>query len=694
MEYEVGNKRNIAVVGHHGSGKTSLIEAILYHTGATERLGRVDDGSSNADYLDEEKSRKHTLSSKVFTCNYKKVEIQLIDTPGYSDFVGDIKGALHAADGVVLVINSQNGVEVETEKIWEYIEDLEVPRIVVVNRMDHEHANFNSCLEALEGLGAKVCPVRLPFGKQEEFRGVIDLVADKVLLSDDKGGVKSTEEIPAEMRDEVEEYRQKMIEAAVMSDEELMERYLSDEALSIEEISKGLHDGALTGQSMPVLVTSALNMIGISSLLEGIIGFIPTPLDRKTFHAIKRDSSEKIDLPLKAEGPGLAFVFKSLIDPFVGKISFLRVLRGSFKGDSEWFNQTKGVKLRVGHILQINGKKQVAKSEAAAGDIFALTKVDNLETNDTVSMVDEGILISPTTYPQPPVYASLKTQDKNDEDKLGNALPKLISGDPTIHLERNMETKEIVVSAAGQMQVDILVEKLKKQANIQVELETPRVAYRESISVIGEGSYRHKKQSGGRGQFGEVHLRLKPLERGAHYEFVNSIFGGAIPTKFVPAVEKGIHDAMERGIVAGFPVVDVLAEVFDGKYHDVDSSEMAFKTASSMCFRKVAREKCKPILLEPVMNVKVMVPEAYMGDVMGDLNSRRGRVQGMDSLNGKQQINAQVPLAEMYSYAIDLRSITQGRGVFEMVFSHYDTVPNEIMQKIIADSKMEEGDEE
>ncbi|MBZ0258873.1 elongation factor G, partial [bacterium] len=430
------------------------------------------------------------------------------------------------------------------------------------------------------------------------------------------------------------------------------------------------------------------------SLMDGLVNYIPTPLDRKTFHAVKKGSDEVIEEDVQEDGPGIGFIFKSLVDPFVGKISFLRVMSGTLKGDGELFNRSKGSKDRVGHILEVNGKKHTSIPSASTGDIVAIAKIESFETNDTISTEAGDLLVAPTTYPQPQVHQALHVADKNDEDKVGGLIPKLISGDPTIKAGRDQETGETVISAAGQMQIDLLIERLKTQSKISVELKTPKVAYRETIGGQGEGSYRHKKQSGGRGQFGEVHLRLKPLERGKQYEFVNSIFGGSIPTKFVPAVEKGIADAMERGIVAGYPVVDVCAEVFDGKYHDVDSSEMAFKMASSMCFRQVAREKCKPVLLEPVMSVEVIIPDDYMGDVMGDLNTRRGRVLGMEPFKGRQIIKANVPLSEMFTYSIDLRSITQGRGSFEMKLSHYDPVPNEVAQKIIAESTMEELDEE
>ena len=694
-EVEVGKKRNIAVVGHHGSGKTSLIEAILYFTGATDRLGRIDDGNTVADYLDEEKDKKHTLTSKLLQCEYRGHVLNIIDTPGYSDFVGDIKGALRAADGVLLVINAQNGVEVEAEKMWEYIQEYNIPCCAVVNRMDKERADFAACLQSLEDLGAQVCPVRLPMGKEDSFSGVIDLVTDKLETFDDKGKVDKQQNIPDDIHDEVEEFRQKMMEAAVLTDEALMERYLSDEKVSNDEIRHGLADGALQGAIVPVFTTNAYKCVGIQSLLDGLINYIPTPIAAGKYQVIKKGEEEPKDVEMKESGPGVGFVFKSMIDPFAGKVSFIRIFSGELHSESEWYNLSKDDRYRVGHILAVNGKKHNSVNKAGVGDIVAVTKIEGFDTNDTLASVDGKELVVPTQYPQPPIHMAVKAADKNEEDKIGSALPKIIAGDPTIKVERSQETNETVISAAGNMQIELISQRLKNQFKLTVEMKIPKVAYRETITAKGEGRYRHKKQSGGRGQFGEVQMRLKPLERGKQYEFINSIFGGAIPGKFVPAVEKGIAEAMTRGIVAGYPVVDVSVELFDGQYHDVDSSEMAFKIASSMCFRQVARENCKPVLLEPIMSVNVVIPESYMGDVMGDLNSRRGRVLGMDSVGGgKQVIKANVPLAEMYTYSIDLRSITQGRGSFEMEFSNYEQVPHETAEKVIADSKMEDGEEE
>ncbi len=696
-EVEIGKKRNIAVVGQHGSGKTSLLEAMLYHTGQVDRLGRINDKNTFADYFEEEKDKQMTVTSKLIHITYNGVELNFIDTPGYTDFVGDIEGAIHAADGALLVINAQSGVEVETERIWKWLNDYDKPRSVVINQMDKERADFRMCLESLESaLGAKICPTRLPLGEGENFKGVIDLITDKVLYFNKKGGVEKSEDIPADIVDDVEEWHSKMIEAAVMNDEELMERYLNDEKLSYDEIRHGLHDGALSGDIVPIFVTNAYDCIGISTLLDGLVNYMPEPNAKPTYLGKKKDSDDPIRLEVSENGEAMGFVFKSMNDPYAGKVSFVRVFSGSFEPESEWVNRTKEKKERVGHILAISGKNHKSIAHARAGDIVAVSKIDSFDTNDTLSNTAGDTLVYPTEYPQAPIHMALHAKNKADEDKIGTSLPKIIAGDPTIKIERNPETHEIVLHGAGQLQLELIAQKLRKNYNLDVELKIPKVAYRETIIANGEGRYRHKKQSGGKGQFGEVQFRIKPLERGANFEFINRIFGGAIPSKFIPAVEKGVQEAMTRGIIAGYPVVDVSVEVFDGQYHDVDSSEMAFKIAASMCFRQVAREKCKPILLEPIMNVEVNVPESQMGDVMGDLNSRRGRVQGMEPIEGegRELIKAQVPLAEMYTYSIDLRSISRGRGMFTMEFSHYDPVPHDLQEKIVAESKLEDLEEE
>lgn len=691
---EIAKKRNVAVVGHHGAGKTTLIESILYHTGVIPKMGSVDSGSTFSDYHDDEIAAKHSISTKVMHCNYKGCEIALMDTPGYSDFVGDIRSAIHASDGVLLVLNAQSGVEVETIKIWEYLEEIDIPRLIVVNQMDKERADFKACIQSLkETLDAKVCPIRLPLGSGENFTGVIDLITDKVLKFDNKGGVAKEEDIPQEMHDEEHELRQMMIESAVMNDDALMERYLADERLSFDEIRHGLHDGVLKGDIVPILVSDAHACIGISSLLDGLVNYIPEPEERHTYTAYKKGTTEEYEEDIHEDGPGVGFVFKSIIDPYAGKLAYIHVVSGTFLPDTEWVNRNKDGKEKVHHILSVNGKQTKSVSSATVGDIIAVAKIDSFDTNDTVSTAEGDVLVAPTHFPQPLVYAAIHAKDKNEEDKLGNALHKLISGDSTITVERNTETNENVIRAAGQMQIDLLIKRLNDNYKLEVETTTPKVAYRETITKKGEGKYRHKKQSGGHGQFGEVHMRMEPLERGGDYEFVNNIFGGAIPTKFIPAVEKGVIEARETGVLAGYPVVDVKVDLFDGGYHDVDSSEMAFKIAAVKCFKQTALESCKPILLEPIMNVSVFVPESNMGDVMGDLSTRRGRVQGMEGETSKKTIKAQVPLAEMYSYSYGLRSLTSGLGTFEMEFSHYEQVPSNVAEKVIAEANFVDTDD-
>ncbi|MFH1743784.1 MAG: elongation factor G [bacterium] len=693
-EIPAEQKRNIVIVGHHGAGKTSLIESFLYNTGALDRRGSIGEGNTFSDYLDEERDKKITLSSKIIRCTYKGTHFTFIDTPGYSDFIGEILASIRVADGALLVINAESGVEVETEKIWEYLDKYNVPRVVVVNRMDKERADYDAALQALENdLGAKVVPVRFPVGKHTDFKAVIDVLSGKKQQFNEKGTVEREENLPDDLSDRYEEYHERLMDAAVETDEALMERYLEGETISHDDIRKGLQTAAMTGGAVPVFCTDAISGVGIGPLLEGLATLLPDPLQRATVTIIKGE--EKKSLEISEDGPGLGIVFKSLIDPFVGKMSFVRVFAGTLTSDVALYDLTKdGRHERISHLLAVNGKTHNNIAHARAGDIVALTKVDIFDAGDTVSSELGKWLIPPTEYPPHGVHLAVHGESKGDEDKIAGTIPKIVAGDRTIVFERNHETHESILSGMGELQLDLVAQRVKKAANLNVILSTPKVAYRETISVKGEGSYRHKKQSGGRGQFGEVHIRLSPLERGKEFEFEDSIFGGAIPSKFVPSVEKGIREAMGRGVIAGFPVVDVHVELFDGKYHDVDSSDMAFKIAGSMAFQQVIRERCKPILLEPIMNVVVRAPEAMMGDVMGDLNGRRGRVMGMDSERGKQTIRAQVPLAEMYRYPIELRSITRGRGSYVMEFSHYEQVPPDLAEKIIASSeKAKDGDE-
>lgn len=687
-------KRNVVLVGHHGSGKTSLIEAFLYNTGAVDRRGSINEGNTFADYLEEERSKQITITSKLIQCSYKGTLFTFIDTPGYSDFIGDILGAIRVADGALLVLNAESGVEVETEKIWEYLEQYKVPRVAVINRMDRERADYDATLKALEEeLGAKVVPVRVPAGKQADFKAVVDILGGKKQLFNQKGTVEREENIPDDLVDQFEEYHERLMDAAVETDESLMERYLEGETVSDEEIRQGLQAAVVAGGAVPVFCTSATNGIGIGPLLDGLASLLPSPLQRVPI-TLNKDGETK-PLEISQEGSGLGLVFKSFIDPFVGKMCFVKVFTGTLASDVELYDLTKGGRHeRISHLLAVNGRTHNNIAHARVGDIVALTKVETFDTGDTVSSDKGEWLIPPTQYPPCGFHMAVHGASRGEEDKIAGAIPKIIAGDPTMAFERNHETRESILSGMGDLQLDLVAQRVRKAANIEVELTLPKVAYRETITVKGDGAYRHKKQTGGRGQFGEVHIRVTPLERGKDFEFTQSIFGGAIPTKFIPAVEKGIREAMSRGVVAGYPVVDVQVELYDGKFHDVDSSEMAFKIAGSMAFQQVIREICKPVLLEPIMTVEIRAPETMMGDVMGDLNSRRGRVLGMDSDHGRQTIRAQVPLAEMYRYPIDLRSITRGRGSYVMEFSHYEQVQPDLAEKIIASSGKAKEEEE
>lgn len=692
-DFPVDKKRVIAVVGHHASGKTSLLEAFLYMNGTIDRLGKTTEKNTFCDYLEEEKNKGLTLTSKVVQFEYEKHHLTFIDTPGYSDFVCDINNAIRVADGVILVVNATSGVEVETERLWETIQQFHVPAIVVINQIDQEKANFSHCLEQLKNeLEMKLVPLRAPLGTFENLKGVVDLVTGKELIFNEKGKVSERKELSETAQSIYDEYHDHLMDAAVENDEQLMERYLEGKEISAEEIRHGIHDAAQSGAVCPVFCTSATKLIGISTLLDGIISYVPTPLERKSITMVEDGKDEEVQLT--EDGPGIGFVFKVTSDPFAGQLSFIRVFSGTIPGDTEVYDRTQGSSVKLGHLMSISGKNHSTVNRATPGDIVAVGKIESLATGDTLSTVQNKKIIPKTVLPQLSVHTAIHAVNRNDEDKVGSAIARSIAGDPSMKYERNQETKEFVLSGMGEQQIELVASKLRNQSKLDIELSVPRVAFRETITANGEGSYRHKKQSGGRGQFGEVHIRLKPLERGAGFEFKDSIFGGAIPGRFVPAVEKGVVEAMERGILAGYPVVDVHCDLYDGKFHDVDSSELAFKIAGSMAFRQIASEKCKPVLLEPIMNVTVIVPEQFMGDVMGDLNSRRGRVQGMDAKGKKQIIRAQVPLAEMYRYPIDLRSITRGRGTYTMEFAHYEQVPHEKAQEIIKEAEARKKEEE
>ncbi|MFY9501365.1 MAG: elongation factor G [bacterium] len=689
-EYNIRQLRNVGLISHGGAGKTTLTEAMLFNSGATDRLGRVDDGSSVVDYDPDEIKRKITINAALAPCHWQKHKINLIDTPGYADFVGDVRGTLRVVDGAVVLICAVSGVEVHTEKVWQFADEYNLPRLVFINKLDRENANFAKALaQVQEQLSNRAVAVQLPIGSEENFRGVIDLVNMKAILYDPKKGKDFTvEEIPADMQAEAESYREKLIEAVAETDDELVMKYLEGEALTNEEITTGLRIGTLDGSIIPVLCGSALANVGIQPLMDAIIACLPSPEDVEAIVGTDVKTGEEITLEPSAEGPLAALVFKTMADPFVGKLTYFRVYSGVFNSDTQVYNVNKGKMERVGQLFIPRGKQQEGVERVVAGDIGAVAKLQETSTGDTLGEKDNPIQLPPIEFPRPSYSLALVAKSQGDEDKLGTGLARLVEEDPTLTVEKRTETRELILSGMGDVHLEVTIDRLKRKFGVEVETETPKVPYRETIrkSVKVEG--KHKKQTGGHGQYGHVWIEMEPLPEGEGFVFEETIFGGAVPKQYIPAVEKGIREAMEEGVLAGYPVVDFKVNLYDGSYHTVDSSELAFKIAAIQAFRK-AMEQANPVLLEPIMNLEVLVPEAYMGDVIGDLNSKRGRILGMEPKGSMQLIKAQVPLAELSKYAIDLRSLTQGRGSFEMSFDHYEEVPARTAEAIIAQAQKE-----
>lgn len=664
--------RNVGIVAHGGAGKTSLTEAILYNAGLTSRLGKVDDGTTVTDYLPEEIKRKVTITSTLAPMEWKNNKVNLVDTPGYADFIGEVKGTLRAVDNVLMVVCGVSGVEVQTEVIWDYASEKEMPRIIFINKLDRENSSFNKVLDELKDtFGTGIVPIQIPIGSETAFTGIVDILKQKAY--DFKSGKMNEIEIPAELQDQVAEHREAIMEAAAEGDDELLMKYLEGEELTPEEIIAGFKKGVKEGKIYPVLAGSALNNIGIPLLMDSLVDFLPSP-------------AEINDKDLLNDKPS-ALVFKTLADPYVGKLSFFRVFTGKLKASDGIFNANKEKEEKVGQFLMVRGKTQENLSEVWAGDIAAVAKLQETLTGHTLTTKANPVILEPIEFPEPTLAVAISPKSRGDEDKVGNALSKLLEEDPTLRIEKNTETKETILKGMGDLHLDIISERMKTKFGVEVEMRTPKVPYRETIRNTIKIQGKHKKQSGGAGQYGDVWLNLEPLPD-KDFEFAEKIFGGAVPKNYFPAVEKGIREAMEAGILAGFPVINVKATLVDGSYHPVDSNEMSFKIAGSLAFRK-GMEKANPIILEPIMNVEIVVPEQFMGDIMGDLNSKRGRISGMEPKGKFQIIKAQAPLAEMYRYAIDLKSITQGRGSFKMELSHYEEVPHKIAEEII-NSKKEE----
>ena len=689
-EYRSDKLRNVGIVAHGGAGKTTLVEALLFNSGAVSRLGRVDDGSATTDYEPEEVKRKVTISAALAPCEWHDHKINLVDTPGYADFVAEVKGTLRAVDSSLLVLCAASGVEVDTEKVWRYSDELELPRIAFVNKMDRENADFDSVIATMkERLSSNVVPIQLPIGAEESFKGIVDIVSMKAILSGP--GNKFTESaIPDDLAEKALEARFNLMEAVAETDDDLLTKYLDGEELSDNEIMTGLTKGVSQGKVFPVLCGSAYKNIGVLQLMDFITAYAPAPNLRKVMgtHPVTKEQIER-----NSTDPFSALVFKTTADPFVGRLSYIRVFSGVMKPDSVLYNASKEKTERIGNLFTMRGKCQDGISCVHAGDIAVVAKMQETATGDSLADKDKPIIFEPIDYPKPMFTMCLEAKNKGDEDKIGNALHRLMDEDPTFKVRKDAETAQLLVSGMGELHTDILAERMKRKFGVDVLLRNPKIPYRETIrsSVKIEG--KHKKQSGGHGQFGHVWLQLDPLEPGKQFEFVDSIFGGAVPRQYIPAVEKGVREAMNGGILAGYPMVDIKVTLCDGSYHTVDSSEMAFKIASSGALRKGALQ-AKPVLLEPVYNVEVNVPESFMGDVIGDLNSKRGRVLGMEPVGkGMSMVKAQVPMSEIFRYTIDLRSITQGRGSYDMSFAHYEEVPQRIAEAIIASAKKDKIEE-
>ncbi|HEV8658653.1 MAG TPA: elongation factor G [Thermoanaerobaculia bacterium] len=685
--YSGSEIRNVALVGHNDTGKTTLVSQLLFNTAAVTRLGRIEDGTTTTDFDPDEIERKHSISAAVAFVEWKNAKINLLDTPGFGIFAMEAKAAVRVADSAAIVVSGVTGVEVTTEKVWKFAEEFNLPRLVIVNKMDRERASFGRTLEALQKkFGKNVVPIQLPIGEEKEFSGVIDLVAMKAYkYANDASGKFETIDIPAEHKATADEWREKLIEKVAEGDDTLMERFFEQGGLSQEDLIDGLKREISHHQIFPVLLVSASHNIGGHALLDSFVSLLPPADETKSIEG-KDDKGQPITFERRAEGFPAALVFKTFSDPFSGRVSLFRVFSGTLKSDTTYWNTTRDHEERVGKLQLLQGKQQVVVPELRAGDIGAVAKLKDVRTGDTIASKDHPIVLQHVDYPEAAIAFAVEPKTRGDDDKLSSAIARIIEEDPAIKFQRDEQTKEFLISGQGQLHVEIIVGKLKKKYGVDVILHPPKVPYRETITRPADAHGRHKKQSGGHGQFADCKITMEPLQRGSDFEFVNEIFGGSIPRQYIPAVEKGIQEARMRGYLAGYPVVDFRVRLKDGQYHDVDSSEMAFKIAGSLAFQQ-GMEQARPTLLEPIMHVDITAPNEYVGDLMGDLNSRRGRVEGVDAEGDSQTVKARVPLAEMLTYGSTLRSITQGRGSFHMEMSHYEEVPRNLQEKIIAESK-------
>lgn len=685
-QYPIEKIRNVSLIAHGGAGKTSLTEALLYTSKAIDRLGNVMEGTTVSDHDPEEVKRSVSISASLAPVEWKEHKINFIDTPGYFDFVGEVRGALRVSDAAVIVACAVSGVEVGTEKVWNYCDEHEIPRAFYINKMDRENANFDRTLESLrQSFGVSVAPVMLPIGAEASFSGVVDLVTMKAYSFEDNGRKVVEKDIPADLSGRVEEYRTALVEVVAETDDELLMKYLEGEPLTDEEIVNGVRQSIASGQLVPVFCGSAVKNVGSQMLLDTVVSSFPSPTLAQPPKGQNPKNGEEETRAAATDAPFSALVFKTMADPYVGKLSLFRVYSGVFKSDSQSYNVNKNASERVGQLFSVRGKNQEPVAQVGAGDIGAVAKLNVTTTGDTMADKDRPIEYAPISFPNPVMSLAVEAKAKGDEDKIGSGLARLTEEDPTLKVRRDTETKQLIISGMGDLHLDVITSRLSSKFGADVELTTPKVPYRETIRGNTRVEGKHKKQSGGKGQFGHVWLEMRPSAPGGGFVFEDKIFGGSVPRQYIPAVEKGLRETMEEGVIAGCPVVDVTVALVDGSYHTVDSSEMAFKIASSMAFKKGFMD-CRPVLLEPIMSVEVTVPEQYMGDIIGDLNKKRGRVLGMDPQGSFQVVRAMVPLSEMFRYATDLRSMTQGRASFTMTEAAYEEMPANIADAVIAEA--------
>ena len=682
-EFPLERTRNIGIMAHIDAGKTTTTERILFYTGKTHRMGETHDGGATMDWMEQEQERGITITSAATTAEWKKNRINIIDTPGHVDFTVEVERSLRVLDGAVTVLCAKGGVEPQSETVWRQAEKYGVPRMIFVNKMDITGADFYRVVNMVKDrLKANAIPVQLPIGSEDKFVGIIDLIEmNAVVYQDDLGKQFETVAIPEDMKEKAAEWRHQLVENVAEADEELLMKYLEGEDLTIAEMKKTIRKMTIEGKMVPVLCGTAYRNKGVQMLLDAIVDYMPSPVDIPPIKGIQPHTEKEVERPAKDDGPFAALAFKIMADPFVGKLAFFRVYSGSLKAGSYVYNSTKGKKERIGRILQMHANHREEIEEVFSGDIAAAVGLKDTTTGDTLCDEKHSVILESMDFPDPVIEIAIEPKTKAGQEKMGIALAKLAEEDPTFRTYTNAETGQTIIAGMGELHLEIIVDRLLREFKVEANVGKPQVSYKETLSGNADVDYKYAKQSGGRGQYGHVKIRVYPREAGAGYEFVNSVVGGAIPKEYIPKIDDGIREAMETGPLAGYQVVDIGVELYDGSYHEVDSSEMAFKIAASMAFREAAK-KAKPVLLEPVFKVEVNAPEEYMGDIIGDISSRRGRIEGTDMHNGAVSVRGFVPLAEMFGYATDLRSKTQGRGVYVMQFDHFEKLPDSLLEKI------------